>query len=90
MNERPSWTRSTENVIGRFEIDDAAAQFAKLQADQARTDQESRNALKIAFDKKQAMEAAAKASEKVQTFITGKAVKKVIIVPKRMVNLIVG
>ncbi|HEX9046436.1 MAG TPA: leucine--tRNA ligase [Verrucomicrobiae bacterium] len=36
------------------------------------------------------IEAAAKASEKVQQFLAGKAVKKVIIVPKRMVNLIVG
>lgn len=36
------------------------------------------------------IEVAAKASEKVQTFLSGKTVKKVIIVPKRMVNLIVG
>jgi leucyl-tRNA synthetase len=36
------------------------------------------------------IEAAAKASEKVQQFIGGKPIKKVIIVPKRMVNLIVG
>jgi len=34
------------------------------------------------------IEAAAKASEKVQLFISGKTVKKVIIVPKRLVNLI--
>ena len=37
-----------------------------------------------------AIEAAAKASEKVQLFIAGKTVKKVIIVPKKMVNLIVN
>ncbi len=37
-----------------------------------------------------AIEAAAKASEKVQPFIAGKTIKKVIIVPKKMVNLIVG
>jgi leucyl-tRNA synthetase len=37
-----------------------------------------------------ALEAAAKASEKVQAFIAGKTIKKVIIVPKRMVNLIVA
>ena len=36
------------------------------------------------------IEAAAKASEKVQLFISGKTVKKVIIVPKKMVNLIAG
>jgi leucyl-tRNA synthetase len=36
------------------------------------------------------IEAAAKASEKVQLFIAGKTIKKVIIVPKKMVNLIVG
>jgi leucyl-tRNA synthetase len=35
------------------------------------------------------LEAAAKTSEKVQSFIAGKTVKKVIIVPRRMVNLIV-
>ena len=36
-----------------------------------------------------ALEAAAKASEKVQPFIAGKTIKKVIVVPKKMVNLIV-
>ncbi len=50
-----------------------------------------RETIKIAVDADNAtIEAAAKASEKVQMFITGKAIKKVIIVPKRMVNLIVG
>ena len=37
-----------------------------------------------------AIETAAKASEKVQMFISGKSIKKVIIVPKKMVNLIAG
>ena len=37
-----------------------------------------------------AIEAAAKSAAKVQNFIAGKAVKKVIIVPKKMVNLIVA
>jgi leucyl-tRNA synthetase len=36
------------------------------------------------------LEAAAKASEKVQQFIAGKTIKKIIVVPKKMVNLIVG
>ncbi|HEY1662434.1 MAG TPA: class I tRNA ligase family protein [Verrucomicrobiae bacterium] len=36
------------------------------------------------------IEAEAKKSEKVQQFIAGKAIKKVIVVPKKMVNLIVG
>jgi leucyl-tRNA synthetase len=50
-----------------------------------------RDTIKVAVDADNAtIEAAAKASEKVQQFIAGKAVKKVIIVPKRMVNLIVG
>jgi leucyl-tRNA synthetase len=50
-----------------------------------------RDTIKIAVDADNAMiEAAAKASEKVQQFTAGKAIKKVIIVPKRMVNLIVG
>jgi leucyl-tRNA synthetase len=35
-----------------------------------------------------AIEAAAKAAEKVQLFLAGKTIKKVIIVPKKMVNLI--
>jgi len=50
-----------------------------------------RDTIKVAVDADNAtIEAAAKASEKVQTFIAGKTIKKVIIVPKRMVNLIVG
>jgi leucyl-tRNA synthetase len=50
-----------------------------------------RDTVKVAVDADNAtLEAAAKALEKVQIFIAGKAVKKVIIVPKRMVNLIVG
>ena len=50
-----------------------------------------RDTIKVAVDADNAtIEAAAKASEKVQQFITGKAIKKVIIVPKRMVNLIVA
>jgi leucyl-tRNA synthetase len=50
-----------------------------------------RDTIKVAVDADNAtIEAAAKASEKVQPFIVGKTIKKVIIVPKRMVNLIVG
>ena len=50
-----------------------------------------RDTIKVAVDTDNAaIEAAAKASEKVQQFTAGKAIKKVIIVPKRMVNLIVG
>jgi len=37
-----------------------------------------------------ALEAAAKASEKVQMFIAGKTIKKIIVVPKKLVNLIVS
>jgi leucyl-tRNA synthetase len=36
------------------------------------------------------LEAAAKASEKVQPLIAGKTIKKVIVVPKKLVNLVVG
>ena len=36
------------------------------------------------------LETVAKSSEKVQAFLTGKTIKKVIIVPKKMVNLVVG
>ncbi len=50
-----------------------------------------RDTIKVAVDADNAtIEAAAKASEKVQQFIAGKSIKKVIIVPKRMVNLIVA
>ncbi|MGD0743922.1 MAG: class I tRNA ligase family protein [Verrucomicrobiota bacterium] len=37
-----------------------------------------------------ALEAAAKASEKVQQFIAGKTIKKIVVVPKRLVNIAVG
>ncbi len=48
-----------------------------------------RDVIKVAVDADHAtIEAAAKAAEKVQPFITGKTIKKVIIVPKKMVNLI--
>ena len=50
-----------------------------------------RDTIKVAVDADNTtIEAAAKANEKVQQFIAGKAIKKVIIVPKKMVNLIVG
>jgi leucyl-tRNA synthetase len=50
-----------------------------------------RDVIKIPADADNAaIEAAAKASEKVQMFIAGKTIKKVIIVPKKMVNLIAG
>jgi leucyl-tRNA synthetase len=37
-----------------------------------------------------ALEAAARASVKVKSFVDGKAIKKVIVVPKKLVNFIVG
>jgi len=37
-----------------------------------------------------ALEAAAKSSEKVQPFIAGKTIRKVIVVPKKLVNIAVG
>ena len=50
-----------------------------------------RDVIKVAVDADNAtIEAAAKASEKAQPFLIGKTIKKVIIVPKKMVNLIVG
>jgi leucyl-tRNA synthetase len=36
------------------------------------------------------VEAAAKASEKVQQFIAGKTIRKVIVVPKKLVNIVIG
>jgi len=50
-----------------------------------------RDVIKVAVDADNAtLEAAAKAATKVQPFIAGKSIKKVIIVPKKMVNLVVG
>ena len=50
-----------------------------------------RDTIKVSVDADNAtVEAAAKASAKVQQFIAGKPIKKLIIVPKRMVNLIVA
>ena len=50
-----------------------------------------RDVIKVAADADNpTIEAAAKAAAKAQPFLTGKTVKKVIIVPKKMVNLIAG
>jgi leucyl-tRNA synthetase len=50
-----------------------------------------RDVIKVPVDADNAaLEAAAKASAKVQEFIAGKTIKKVIVVPKKMVNLVVG
>ncbi|HSU56431.1 MAG TPA: leucine--tRNA ligase [Candidatus Dormibacteraeota bacterium] len=50
-----------------------------------------RDVIKVSADIGQPeLEAAAKASEKVTQFINGKAVKKIIVVPRRLVNIIVG
>jgi len=50
-----------------------------------------RDVIKVAVDADNAkIEAAARAAEKAQSFLAGKTIKKVIIVPKKMVNLIVG
>ncbi len=37
-----------------------------------------------------ALEAAARASEKVKPFLQGKTIRKVIVVPKKLVNIVVG
>ena len=50
-----------------------------------------RDVIKVPVDADNAaLEAAAKASEKVQQFIADKMIKKIIVVPKKMVNLIVA
>jgi leucyl-tRNA synthetase len=50
-----------------------------------------RDILKVPADISNAdLEAAAKASQKVIPFINGKAVKKVIILPRKLVNLVVA
>ena len=46
--------------------------------------------LYVTFAEYATIEAAAKAAEKAQPFLVGKTIKKVIIVPKKMVNLIAG
>jgi leucyl-tRNA synthetase len=50
-----------------------------------------RDVIKVAANADNAtVEAAARASEKAQQFIAGKTIKKVIVVPKKLVNLVVG
>jgi len=50
-----------------------------------------RDVIKVSVNATQAdLETAAKNSEKVKPFIEGKTIKKIIVVPKKMVNLIVG
>ena len=50
-----------------------------------------RDVIKVATDASQAeMEAAALKAEKAQPFLAGKTVKKIIVVPKKLVNLVVG
>jgi leucyl-tRNA synthetase len=50
-----------------------------------------RDVIKVSMNAPQAdLETAAKNSEKVKPFIEGKTIKKIIVVPKKMVNLIVG
>jgi leucyl-tRNA synthetase len=50
-----------------------------------------RDVIKVSVNATQAdLETAAKSSEKVKPFIEGKTIKKIVVVPKRMVNLIVG
>ena len=50
-----------------------------------------RDVIKVAADADNAtIEALAKASEKVQQFMEGKTIKKIIVVPKKMVNIVVA
>ena len=50
-----------------------------------------RDVIKVAVDADNAtIEALAKSSEKVKQFMEGKAIRKIIIVPKKMVNIVVG
>lgn len=50
-----------------------------------------RDVIKVPVDADNAtLEAAAKAAEKVKPFLDGKTIKKVIIAPNKMVNLVVG
>ncbi|HWD91025.1 MAG TPA: class I tRNA ligase family protein [Verrucomicrobiae bacterium] len=50
-----------------------------------------RDVIKAAIDADNAtLEAAAKASEKAKPFIDGKTIKKIIIVPKKLINIVVG
>ena len=50
-----------------------------------------RDVIKVPADADNAtLEAAAKASDKVKTFLEGKTIKKIIIVPKKLVNIVVA
>ncbi len=50
-----------------------------------------RDVIKVPADADNAeLEAAAKCAEKVKPFLEGKTIKKVIVVPKKLVNIVVG
>ena len=50
-----------------------------------------RDVIKVAVNAPQTeIEAVAKASDKVKSFVDGKTIKKVIVVPKKLVNIVVG
>ena len=50
-----------------------------------------RDVIKVSVNASPAeLEAAAMASEKVKVFIEGKTIKKIIVLPKRLVNIVVG
>jgi leucyl-tRNA synthetase len=50
-----------------------------------------RDIIKVPADISQAdLETAAKSAEKVKPFLDGKPIKKVIVVPKKLVNIVVG
>ena len=50
-----------------------------------------RDVIKVPADADNAaLEAAAKSSEKIKALIDGKPIKKVIVVPKKMVNIVLG
>ena len=50
-----------------------------------------RDVIKVSANASQAeLEAAARASEKVKPFLRGKTIRKVIVLPKKLVNIVVG
>ena len=50
-----------------------------------------RDVIKVGVNASQAeIEASAKRSEKVKSFVDGKTIKKIIVVPKKLVNIVVG
>ena len=74
------WPRADETALGRDSVEIVVQVNGKLRA-----------RMQVAADAdREAVEAAALEQENAQRFIEGKSVRKVIVVPGKLVNIVVG